>query len=239
MDVCTLFRSPYLFSFSFSTAVTIFLFIVLSMICLFMFLFPLSIFLSLYFYALFCFFLSLSTITLRAMYSYKAHIYASNIILAFHKAEQMETYTTTEYNYDQVWLDVSEQHDLKFLVRVCKDANVGLFTSFEDSESKMYRIIIGGWGNRASAIRGTPVPGATNLVQETTPAILSCESLRPFWISWEGGLIRMGRGSTVGVDTLMQWQDQDTPLTVTGASLASGSGTGISADWEVYRTYIL
>ena len=174
------------------------------------------------------------------MHSYRALVYASDIILVFHTAEKVETYTTIEYNFDQVWLDVSEQSNLIFLVRVCQDANVGLFTSFEDSLSSMYRIILGGWDNTDSAIRSTPVPEAVNLVREATPAILSCESFRPFWISWEGGLIQMGQGLRVGVDTLIQWHDQDAPLKITGASLATGkSGVGYYGNWEVYRAYTL
>ena len=152
----------------------------------------------------------------------------------------METYATTGYSYDQVWLNVSEQHDLKFLVRACSDANIGLFASFGDSMSNMYRIVIGGWRNTASAITSTPVLDAGHLVKEATPEILSWEFLRPFWISWKWGVVQMGRGSTVAVDTLMQWHAPSLHLTVTGASLASGdSGSDNYANWEVYRTYTL
>ena len=169
---------------------------------------------------------------------YKVQTYARNVGFACHTDGKVAAYTTTHYDYDQVWLNVEEQHVLKFSARACRDVNVGLFETFGNSSSAMYRVMIGGWNNEASAIRSTPVAGASDLVKIDRKAILSCNSLRPFWISWEDGLIQVGYGWIIGVGTLMQWQVRGKALTVAGASLVSGyPGTDVSAEWEIYSEY--
>ena len=156
----------------------------------------------------------------------------------FHTDGEAETYTTREYTYDQVQLDVREQQYITFSVRACKDISVALFADFGDSSSILYRVHIGGWDAEASVIRRSTVPDAPNLVKVTHPPIISCESFRTFWVSWADGLIQMGYGRTVGLDTLMQWREVEELPTVKRASLVSGHKEyDILAEWEVHGEY--
>lgn len=43
--------------------------------------------------------------------------------------------------------------------------------------------------------------------QVETPGILSCNETRYFWISWNAGLIEVGRGMRPWDDTFVDWQD--------------------------------
>ena len=65
--------------------------------------------------------------------------------------------------------------------------------------------------------------------QVNTPGILSCEEMRPFWVSWGGGLIKAGRGHLVDEDEIMSWQDSE-PMTP--ATMSFTTGWGANGDWE-------
>jgi hypothetical protein len=59
-----------------------------------------------------------------------------------------------------------------------------------DVTSSAVRVVIGDNGNTRTVIR---LPSGLTSSAET-PYILSCEHYRKFWISWENGEIRLGRG---------------------------------------------
>ena len=51
---------------------------------------------------------------------------------------------------------------------------------------------------------------------------------RPFWISYENGLLKVGQGNSVGVDTFMQYTDPD-PKPVN--SIQVNSGKDANGSW--------
>eukprot|EP00947_MAST-08B_sp_MAST-8B-sp1_P002408 g2408.t1 len=89
-----------------------------------------------------------------------------------------------------------------------------------------YEIVIGGWNNTQSAIRRS-TQGANKAVA-TTDGINS--NWTYFWADASGGLVRFGRGTTVGSNTVLQWQDPS-PLTVRSAGVMTGWGA--TGDWIV------
>ena len=85
--------------------------------------------------------------------------------------------------------------------------------------------------NRAnrSVIRETS-QGA-NFAVESTPSLLSASEDRPFWACAKDGLVRGGRGDTVGTDTFISWQDDSDIYDPTLVSVSTGWGS--SGEWTV------
>ena len=57
-----------------------------------------------------------------------------------------------------------------------------------------------------------------------TLGIVHCNQSRPFWISWEGGRIKLGSGARVGRNTILDYMHDD-PYDVTMATLSTGFGS--------------
>ena len=86
--------------------------------------------------------------------------------------------------------------------------------------------LTGGWANTRSAIRLQQ--GSPNQAQiDNDP--LDCDEFRPFWASWESGVIRMGTGLTVGVDEFISYTDA-TPTQVNQVAVATNNIVG---DWII------
>ena len=67
----------------------------------------------------------------------------------------------------------------------------------------LLQVVIGGASNTKSFIRNATQ--GTSWVDVDTPGILSCDEMRTFWIHWDAGLIRVGRGPSVGRGEFMYW----------------------------------
>ena len=131
---------------------------------------------------------------------------------------------TTEYSYDQMWVDVASDDSFTFSVRTCESANIGLFSVLGDDTSEMYRIEIGGYENTRSIISHGHLRNQLSVELETyNQEPLSCTEMRPFWVSWQGADIQVGSGSVVGAALFMQWQDTFEPIPVRGVSLTAGN----------------
>ena len=63
----------------------------------------------------------------------------------------------------------------------------------------------------------------------STPQLMICDQLLPFWVSWSFGEIKVGQGNLIDEGTFMQWLDPD-PMAVSIVSVSTGwEATGI---WE-------
>ena len=102
-----------------------------------------------------------------------------------------------------------------FLVQACSDAHIGLMERVGDTLA--YEVVIGGSENTRTAIRRNR---QTDEVTVETPEILSCDIMRPFWISWYEGLIEVGEGDVYAVDRITSWQDPE-PITVAHVAITT------------------
>ncbi|XP_046564356.1 uncharacterized protein LOC124273183 [Haliotis rubra] len=84
-----------------------------------------------------------------------------------------------------------------FLVKTCNDADLTL-----DSNVRRYKynpnVIVGGFNNTTSVIR------LCDSRHHLETAILTCSHFRPFWISWKGRLVAVGKGTQVGRGEFMR-----------------------------------
>ncbi|VDI00443.1 Hypothetical predicted protein [Mytilus galloprovincialis] len=60
--------------------------------------------------------------------------------------------------------------------------------------------------------------------------LLNCVEYRPFWISWNFGNIRVGKGNAVNFGTFYQWEDPN-PVSIEGVGIMSVHN-GSTADWK-------
>jgi len=116
---------------------------------------------------------------------------------------------------------------ITFTVQANNDAHVGFFSSSK-SLSEVYEIVIGGWGNSMSVIRESN-QGA-NQVSEATSQIVSGGEAREFWASAENGLVQLGRGSIVGEQIVLSWQDPNPHEAMYVGVMTGWGATGI---WNV------
>ncbi|KAJ8321737.1 hypothetical protein KUTeg_000208 [Tegillarca granosa] len=105
----------------------------------------------------------------------------------------------------------------------CNDAHLALCSN----SGPLYEIVIGGWGNGQSVIRDRKQ--GSNLAAYRG-SVLSCGSYNYFWISWSGGTVRVGKGTSVGSSQMMSWYDS-TPHSVDYAAVSTGWGA--TGRWEV------
>ena len=78
-----------------------------------------------------------------------------------------------------------------------------------------------------SAIR---IGGAqtANVVEHREDGVVSCTELRSFWVNWENGRIRVGKGGDMGQLTFMEVNDTE----FVGVNfLAVSAGWGSDAVW--------
>ena len=67
-------------------------------------------------------------------------------------------------------------------------------------------------------------------IQQDHP--VSCTEYKPFWISWANNIIKVGKGSVVGMETFLTWNDQN-PHPVNYVAFATGWGS--TGKWKVMR----
>ena len=69
----------------------------------------------------------------------------------------------------------------------------------------------------------------SNVIDENTPDIVSCDELRPFWIRWGQG-VEVGEGTVVGARVFMKLTDTN-PKPVVAVALSTGWES--SGEWRI------
>jgi len=67
----------------------------------------------------------------------------------------------------------------------------------------------------------------TNLASAYTQRILDVSNFNMFWVSWSGGMIRVGTGSIVGQNTVLSYVDPN-PSQVNFIALSAWNSPGIA-----------
>lgn len=70
--------------------------------------------------------------------------------------------------------------------------------------------------------------------EASTPGILHCDEFRYFWIWWVGNKMDVGKGSVLGVETMLNYEDPNDANAVSTVSLASVDEATVT--WHVYRS---
>jgi hypothetical protein len=90
-----------------------------------------------------------------------------------------------------------------FNVRGHHGAKISLLSHKKTFELPYYKIIIGGWYNKKSAIRTVD-----NLVRRHVAPQLNKAYFTSFWVSWQNGLVQTGRGSVIDTDIFLSFKDE-------------------------------
>ncbi|XP_063411210.1 uncharacterized protein LOC134694143 [Mytilus trossulus] len=136
---------------------------------------------------------------------------------------------------NQYGLDISGITTLTFEVKACKDVNIIMSNSDDGNSSKpIYQFIIGGWGNKKSAIqrrRDYPLTnGSFQAFKFDTSDLCNCAEYRPFWISTTNGVLMIGKGLIVGTNVIAEWTDPN-PFTVRRIGIYTNIGE--AGVWKV------
>ncbi|CAG2207827.1 unnamed protein product [Mytilus edulis] len=134
---------------------------------------------------------------------------------------------------------VDEMSSLKIQINTCSDGVVFLSSSdLMDSAEPFYEIVLGGFSNTETYIlkrnNDSLHPSSmTDIFFFPTEEInkLKCSAFRPFWISWSGEHIRIGRGSKIGVNMFVEWGDSSS-LKVRSIGICTFWGS--TGEWKIY-----
>ena len=141
-----------------------------------------------------------------------------------------KTYTVQspeDYGYRTFWLNVTQPYFV-FHVRACRDAHVIMSSLYGHGDNNSYEVVIGAGDNQQTIIREAKLGWTVS--QKDTPEVLSCEQTRAFWVSFDGGRIRVGSGAEVYRQQMVHWNDPSaSPHDVTAVSVSTGWGT--SGEW--------
>jgi hypothetical protein len=135
--------------------------------------------------------------------------------------------TLNNQRYVHTTANLAPSKHITFSVTARNDAHVGFFSD-QKSLNEVYEIVIGGWANSQSVIRERH--GSANKVVVPTNGLLNGNRAVQFWADALNGLIRLGTGSAVGENILMQWQDPN-PHTVSYVGVMTGWGA--TGQWNI------
>ena len=129
--------------------------------------------------------------------------------------------TDGSYDYYRYHKTVTGETAVVVGIQACSDGHIGLSEVPGLSSLNMYEVVIGGWSNSKSVIRRARQGHIE--VEASTPDILSCNSMKFFWVTWEDGIIEVGAGGIIGQTRLLYFKDPD-PYTVNSITLATAGG---------------
>jgi hypothetical protein len=138
------------------------------------------------------------------------------------------TFTTGPSSPDSHSIGLRAEKAVIFDVKSAADAIV----RFKSDNGLYYEIVIGADSNVRTTInaRLSYTARPHSVMQVTTSGILHSYEKLPFWASAEDGLVKLGRGNTVGKAVLVEWRDRNQPLQVTTAEFHSVART---ANWGI------
>ncbi|XP_013397759.1 uncharacterized protein LOC106164412 [Lingula anatina] len=119
-----------------------------------------------------------------------------------------------------------------FKVKTCRAAFVALSPTTNSKDRNKYEIVINS-GSAGSTTVIREQANGRNLGTKLTPTVLNCNTFQAFWLSWDGGHIKLGSGTTVGQNVLVDYADPS-PYSVSTLSVMTTGGTG---QWQISNPY--
>ncbi|XP_063416208.1 uncharacterized protein LOC134697849 [Mytilus trossulus] len=141
--------------------------------------------------------------------------------------------TTTDGGTNNILLaDVGafkhEDKYLRFGAKGCRDA-MFILSSHITVTPPYYHIIIDGYGNTKSILARKIQE--YKLLQEHISSEMDCSVSKSFWISWQRGIIEVGRGNKVGVNVFLSDIDH-CPFAINNIEISTG-GNGATLEWTI------
>jgi len=131
-----------------------------------------------------------------------------------------EIVTGEEKDYQIQPLDSKSQNTLTFDVKCKSDAGIALLGS-DAVDGPMIEVFIGGWENTKSAIRLNQTK--PNKAEVDTPAIVSDEEYRRFWVTFKKNVIEVGKEDET--TPLLSWTNDEEPFQITHYAFTTGWGS--------------
>ncbi|CAC5387239.1 unnamed protein product [Mytilus coruscus] len=156
------------------------------------------------------------------------------------RATQLSVTTTANGNTSILLADTgvfrSEYKSFLFSVKGCRDARLKLL-SHETEVRQHYEVLIGGWGNTKSTLH-MKIKDVHTIMDECNSSEMDCDVYKQFWISWDQGLIKVGRGNAIGDDVFLLYKDRCS-FSIKNIQISNGEigNPGLAqVDWIMYST---
>ena len=135
-----------------------------------------------------------------------------------------------EYKTDRRWIFTSKE-SLSFYVQACKEVHFFVSTiPFTVNSQPCGEVIIGTNENQEIMLRPDRPYDFHTTYSSTVRNLLDCDKPRKFWISWDGGMLRAGRGD-VYEDELISAAHKLENTSAVGTTAAEG----VDAMWTFGR----
>ncbi|XP_071809812.1 uncharacterized protein [Asterias amurensis] len=121
------------------------------------------------------------------------------------------------FNYIYPRLLSSDVFRLDFSVKGTNDAHLSL-SEFTD-ETSYYLVVIGGWINTRSVVQCERRCQTSPYAEKSTPGIMSELEYRRFWLTYDHGTIKVGKGGEV--TPFLEWHDETRRVTVNYIGITS------------------
>lgn len=121
---------------------------------------------------------------------------------------------------------------LIFEIMGCKDAHL-ILSSHVEKVTPFYHVGIGLYTNTKIILARETV--TYEYVDTLDGVFMDCQKYRQFWIDWHGGSLRVGIGSTPGVDVMLSY-NEDCPFAIQNIEISTDQGASLK--WRIYTTGI-
>lgn len=131
--------------------------------------------------------------------------------------------TPGDYNYNHFWLvPLANERTFTFTVAGCKDVILTLAQTPTNTLSSAYELTLGAESNTKALLKESDGDGGFNLVREAELYhALDCNVGNEFWVTWDGGIIRVGRYNPYQYQ-FIYWEDPNEQYPkIHGISLAN------------------
>nr|CAD7262807.1 unnamed protein product [Timema shepardi] len=144
--------------------------------------------------------------------------------------EKMVISTSEEFRYEFVPAP-RNRAGVVFEVKVSHGAHIVL-SDLQYTSEQMYQVVLGDLDNTVTWIGRGKHGFGVHLKSKDTPQLLSGDIFRTFWLSWDKGVVAVGRGPQFHNDTLIEWRI-DKKMKI--QHLGFASGWGLTAEFRVWR----